>query len=150
MNFNTPPPPVWMYSESSKHLISTYILSSVTSELWRLWWILEGLHLKEIGKVNITHQESPSLIHPHPLRPRNTRRHRFVIRGGAGQMGDRIAPSLHESWWSYAVVFAATRSTRILPKDTFIVMSFPVVNKTRTDCWSLIFIVKNASWDRSV
>lgn len=74
-----------------------HIFSSVTSELWRLWRILEGLHLKEIGKVNITHQESPSLIYPHPLQPRNTRRHRFVIRGGAGQMGDRIAPSLHES-----------------------------------------------------
>ena len=45
------------------------------------------MHFKEIAKVNNTHQQSPSLIHPHPLRQGNTRRHRFVIKRGASQMG---------------------------------------------------------------
>lgn len=49
-------------------------------------------------------------LHPHPLLWSNTRRLRFVIKRGAGQMEDRVAPSLHVDGPAHVIVSCAFSS----------------------------------------
>lgn len=155
INFSAPPllpptPPPSLFSKTNSDC-SEHLYQVLLYVLPRNYWCDCGswndCTLEEIARVNITHQQSPSLIHPHPLRQRNTVGHRFVIKEGAGQMGDRIAPSLHESWWPTAlvspiwIVLGGFKPHKLLVADVFFFVGLflkDVLDIITCTCFSLI------------